>query len=292
MPFFSVVIPTYNCEKFIAICCMSVLEQVCQDFEIIIQDGLSTDGTLNEIDKLKRQYPSVSWSIASEKDTGIYDAMNKGIIRSSGTWLLFLGADDRLYDQYVFESARVSLQESAAKMVYGNVKLVGGSVWATDSDVYDGPFSIAKLFKKNICHQAIFYKRIVFNELGYFNTRFDICADWDFNFRCFAKTGIAYTDLIISFFAGGGLSNTGVDKFREESIFILKDYYKISYFNRLFKTYSWVFLHHSITSIRQWRLLKSLHYLLLSFYHASDKILLVKIVLRKMFGKQQPGLLT
>ena len=140
MPFFSIIIPTFNSEKDIGRCCASIVHQTCRDFEIIIQDGLSRDGTLKRIKNIIEQNPAVPIRVFSEEDKGIYDAMNKAIIRSSGTWLLFLGSDDALYDNQVLADMFTQLQHARAAMVYGNVQLSGDMSWGKSGMLYDGPF--------------------------------------------------------------------------------------------------------------------------------------------------------
>ena len=96
--FVSVVISTYNAEKNLQRAIDSVLSQECSDdIELLIVDGCSTDNT---IDILKENSDRISWWI-SEEDNGIYDAWNKALLHAKGNWIIFLGADDVLYDKDV-----------------------------------------------------------------------------------------------------------------------------------------------------------------------------------------------
>lgn len=206
MPLFSIVIPTFNSSRYITQCLDSIRKQLDKDFEIIIKDGMSSDGTQEIILKYKSSFPEIDIKFSSEPDLGIYDAMNKGIDQSSGEWLLFLGSDDSLYSDFVLQNIALQIQNAKSPVIYGNVIISGHAGWAIDGIVYDGYFDLEKILQKNICHQAIFYNRTVFKELGNFNIRYNVCADFDFNLRCFAKHRFSYIDLIVTKFNGGGTS--------------------------------------------------------------------------------------
>lgn len=199
-PFFSIVVPTFNSAKTLAICIDSILCQTFRNVEIIIVDGLSTDETLNII----KSYQSAFIKWISEKDGGIYDAMNKGITMANGEWLYFLGSDDRIHDKHVLENI-YKLDKGKAYVVYGNAKIIGDTAWSKDGEIYDGEFTLDKLLRKNICHQAIFYSRIfISNSSTLYNTKYTLLADWDFNLKLWAIRSFLYTNLVIVDFYGGG----------------------------------------------------------------------------------------
>jgi len=146
----------------------------------------------------------------SEPDEGIYDAMNKGIRLTSGEFLYFLGAGDRLLPG-VLEAVAAEIRKlqrhgktSRPTLLYGNVD------WSWYSRPYDGRFNRFKLLRRNICHQAIFYQRSVFERLGFYNTKYRLLADWEFNIRCFKDRGVhkRYIPLRIADFEAGGKSTT------------------------------------------------------------------------------------
>lgn len=201
--FFSIIIPTFNSEKTLKSCLNSIVEQTFNNYEIILIDGLSKDSTINIIKAYLLKYPNIRW--VSEADHGIYDAMNKGIKIATGEWIYFLGSDDRFHDNYVLQEV-YSLNKSGFDVVYGNAMIVGDTSWAKDGDLYDGEFDLQKLFKKNICHQAIFYSSACFSGKIFFNQNYKLCSDWDFNLRCWANKPFLYINLIIVDFYGGGES--------------------------------------------------------------------------------------
>jgi glycosyltransferase involved in cell wall biosynthesis len=208
-PLISVITPTFNSGAKIAATVASVLAQRKELYEFLVIDGGSTDDSLAH---LRAQGPALRY--LSEPDEGIYDAMNKGIRLASGKFLYFLGAGDRLLPD-VLEAVAAEIrklpshrQTSRPTLIYGNV----------DSShfrrPYDGRFDRFKLFRRNICHQAIFYQRSVFERLGFYNTKYRLLADWEFNIRCFNDRGIRkrYIPLRIADYEGGGESITTPDR--------------------------------------------------------------------------------
>lgn len=204
MPKISIIIPTYNSSLTITNCIESLLSQTFIDFEILIMDGISTDNTL----EIVKKYKDFRINIFSERDKGVYDAMNKAIDKASGDWLYFLGSDDWLYTNNILQDVYSFSEISNSHLIYGNAYLLG------KKRVYDGPFTRETLFtKQNICHQAIFYHKSVFSRLGKYNLEFVLYADWDFNLRCFSTPDliISYADLtVVNYNDETGLSNSAV----------------------------------------------------------------------------------
>ena len=212
MPFFSIIIPTYNSSTTLGPALKSVVHQSFDDFEICVIDGGSNDDTIEIIKESAASDNRIKW--ISEKDGGVYDAMNKGIAMAKGKWLYFLGSDDYLFDKDVLAKVFAFISGNPkADFIYGSV---------TSSylgEKYDGAFDQMKLTRQSICHQAIFYKRTVFDLLGNYKLKYKVNSDWEFNLRCFFehKINTQYIDLIIAYFSGGGLSNRVEDPvFSEE----------------------------------------------------------------------------
>ena len=213
-PLFSIIIPTYNSETVIRACLQSICKQTFLDYEIIIIDSLSKDATIDIVKEYVAAHSNIHY--LSEKDGGIYDAMNKGIRMSKGIWLYFIGADDLLYDNSILEKLVTATQSSKSKIIYGNVLVKGNAGWAADGEIYARRFSIKKIITQNICHQAIFYHREVFEKIGLYNERYRICADHDFNIRAAANFKFTYSDLIVAIFSGGGISTTPDYNFKND----------------------------------------------------------------------------
>jgi glycosyltransferase involved in cell wall biosynthesis len=207
MPKLSIIIPTFNSATTIQRCLLSIRLQTFTDYEIVIQDGASSDRTVDLIREFTKENPKVKLELKQEPDKGAYDAMNKGMCRANGKWLYFLGSDDELYDQDVLGKMLGSDPPADTDVLYGNVKMIGRVNAVADGTIYDGPFDLAKLLRKNICHQAIFYRASLLREVGSYNTKYAVLADWDLNMRCWAKGRFRYRHVTVARFYSGGISS-------------------------------------------------------------------------------------
>lgn len=203
-PNISIITVCFNAEKTIEATILSVINQKYSKHEFIIIDGKSPDATLNTVNR----YSEHINVIISEPDNGIYDAMNKGIKLAKGDWIYFLGADDQLFDSNILESVSTVLTSTKAAIVYGNVLKTPSQI------TYDGRFNAFKMIYKNICHQAIFYNKSVFDKMGLFDTKYSINADWEFNFKCLLSNQIKfqYIPFTIAYFNEEGASGNIEDK--------------------------------------------------------------------------------
>lgn len=274
-PFFSIVIVTLNSESTIRECLESIKNQSFQDYEVIVQDGISSDKTLEIIESCKLNGVSVK----SERDTGVYHAMNKALNRIHGKWVYFLGSDDMFYSSSTLAEVAAYLKNNQdLQILYGNVFIKNDTGWASANTIYDGFFSIPKLLLKNICHQAIFYKNSLFEDQGLaFNPDIKICADYEFNLTCFAKCKSAYVDLIIAVFNGGGISSKHIDDgFSELKPYLLFD----KYFKHLFSNEIAGSIMYSTASVKK-KALKNSNYTVVLKVWLFQAFFLLKRLLRK-----------
>lgn len=203
-PIISVIIVVYNAHTTIEASLKSVLSQSYEARELVIIDGASTDGTLDIIEKYKNKLGY----FVSEKDAGIYDAMNKAIQAAKGDWLYFLGSDDMLFDNEVLSKIFELSEIEQADFIYGDVKL------KSNNQLYGGSRTFASLIEKNINHQAIFYRKHIFGRVGNYNLKYKVLADYDLNLRIFENNSILknYLPITVCLFNDkGGASNITID---------------------------------------------------------------------------------
>ena len=228
MPFLSVIIPTYNCEERITDSLQSLAGQTFKDFEILILDGISTDKTICLVKAFFETHPDLQFSLISEKDNGIFHAMNKGAARAKGKWLYFIGSDDSLISNDIFTKVYSCLTKPGSPdFFYGNALI------KDTGEEYDGKFSFRHLLKANICHQSIFVTKELFDEFGPFDLRFNVHADWDFNVKVFqAKKNIQFTNMLIAAYGNQGYSSGQRDINFEQKLCLIKESYYRHFTNR------------------------------------------------------------
>lgn len=198
---FSIITVCYNASATIGETIASVLSQTYQELEYIVVDGKSNDGTV----EILQSVDDKRLTFISEKDSGIYNAMNKGLKIATGDYLIFLGADDTFYDKDVLKKVAGKLTGSV-DVVYGDVIL------KTRKKLYNGAFSRWTWGHRNICHQCIFYPKSVYCRYLY-NEKYRSVADWDYNLRLLID-GIKFTyirETICLFNDNGGLSSSSKD---------------------------------------------------------------------------------
>jgi glycosyltransferase involved in cell wall biosynthesis len=185
------------------------LNQGRDNLEHLIIDGNSSDGTQELVRSLEHL------KLISEPDEGIYDALNKGIAAATGEWIYFLGADDYFVDERVL-SDLWPIFDNDYDVVYGDV------MNSRTGKRYDGAFDTTKIRRKNISHQAIFFRRRVFEQVGLFNTAYKSYADWDHNMRWLLDCSIRkkYVDRVIAVYDGSGFSFAHPDvAFRRDRLY-------------------------------------------------------------------------
>jgi glycosyltransferase involved in cell wall biosynthesis len=200
---FTIIIATYNAQDHIENTIKSVINQDYKNFELVIVDGGSTDGTLEIINN----FSSLISHMISEKDKGIYDAWNKGVKMSSKEWILFLGSGDTLtpgslnrYSDYLgneikklqFVSSRINLVNSD-----GRITRVVGKAWHWN------------YFRKYMCtsHVAALHNRSLYKEYGYYDSNLRIVGDYELLLRAKEKLSTGFVDSVQANMLVGGVSN-------------------------------------------------------------------------------------
>ena len=222
----SIIIPTFNSAKTLAVCLQSLAKQTFRDFEVLIIDGVSIDDTVAIANNFLSGIPHLT--ILSEPDKGIYDAMNKGIGLSKGEWLYFLGSDDSLFDEKVLEYILNFFEADFLNndIVFGDVIF---KEWLRASKNHVD-FTKFDFNKCNLNHQSMFYRSSVFETAGLYDLSYTVFSDWHFNMKCalFFKLKFKYINAIVANYSIAGASNTISDDFLE-----VKDDLYIHYINQL-----------------------------------------------------------
>ena len=197
----SIITVCYNSEKTIEDTIRSVLSQTYQNYEYLIIDGASKDSTLEIIGKYMDD-PRIR--LVSEKDKGIYDAMNKGISLASGDVIATINSDDVLYDENVFQTV-VDHFDDETDIIYANVLYCDEKLEKTIRNYLSGE-------KNSVAwcpaHPSMYVRREVFKKLGNYDISFRICADYDFMVRCNTNdVRYRYVDQYFVKMRYGGASN-------------------------------------------------------------------------------------
>ena len=225
-PVLTIVIATFNAGVFIKDCLKSITENVLEPYELLIIDGKSKDNTLEIIN----DFPNITPRIVSEKDKGIYDAMNKGASLATGKWVLFLGADDRILPTF---KNIISELHNENTIYYGNC--INGE------NHFNGEFSSYKIAKMNLCHQSIFYPVQVLKKYKY-SLKYTVFSDYLLNIQCWGDSNFkkVYKNVNVAYYHMEGFSSITSDPlFKKDKPSLIKKhlgyYIYIRYMFRKFK---------------------------------------------------------
>jgi putative colanic acid biosynthesis glycosyltransferase len=201
-PAFSLVVPTFNAAGTLAKALKSIIAQSDTDYEILVIDGGSDDGTS---DTLSPFLPHIRYFI-SERDNGIYDAMNKGVQAARGDWVYLMGADDALAHDHVLEDIKkVILINPSAEIIYGQVQQVDIQ-HPLVPEVHRSAFGRGLLWKNTLHSQSCFYKRSLLLQHP-FNIHYKILADYDLHLALWMrKTSATSVDTTVAVCSARGIS--------------------------------------------------------------------------------------
>jgi glycosyltransferase involved in cell wall biosynthesis len=202
-PFFSVVTASLNNGFTIATALESVKNQTCRGVEHIVIDGGSTDETLEILKRYETKY-RLRW--ISEPDRGLADAMNKGVHAARGHYVIFIHTDDALIEPGILEWIYKQLETQKYDICCFPIlfKCPDGNVSRAAPIRMRGWHR----FRNTIRHQGCFVHRRLHEQIGYFNTTYAICMDYDFFYRALqAGASIRYFDRTVSVMGGKGVSS-------------------------------------------------------------------------------------
>lgn len=216
----SIITITYNNLPGLQRTIASVRRQTFSNYEQIVIDGASTDGTPDYLKSANVRY-------VSEPDKGIYDAQNKGIALAMGDYCFFLNAGDTFCSPTVLERMFHDLPSPQPDILYGNelVTDANGKVVEVARGIPNPSF--VDLYSSCMKHQATFIHRCLFRQYGDYDTSLRICADFDWFFRVIAfhdEISLLYRDTDISYFENTGLSYHAPDLCSKERQIVLDRY--------------------------------------------------------------------
>lgn len=204
----SIITIVYNNVNTIASCIESVQNQNYKNIEHIVIDGKSTDGTIEVIKSFENDIDV----FISEKDNGLYDALNKGIKKATGDVIGILHSDDMFYSSDTLSNVVSCMQKNNADLLYGNGLYVERNKTSNVKRIYS-----SKSFKRSYLkygwiplHTTIYVKSDIFDKYGEYDEQFSIASDYDISLRWFLNKSIkkVFLDEFLVKMRLGGKSTT------------------------------------------------------------------------------------
>ncbi|MDY0116726.1 MAG: glycosyltransferase [Sulfurimonadaceae bacterium] len=238
LPKITIITVTHNAEEFIEPTIQSVIEQNYKNLEYIIVDGKSTDNTLN----ILNAYTNNIDILVSEKDFGIYDAMNKGITRASGEWVMLLNAGDLLIDKDTIASL--------VKKLDTEIDILYGDIWIVDKGITNKQYAKAgglnSIWSFPPCwHQGMLI-RASYHKENMYDLRYKSASDYNFMIESYVnKAKFKYVNEVFCYYLRGGVSTVQQLNNRLEAVAIIskhipfiEDIQNNFFFNDMIKIYN------------------------------------------------------
>lgn len=215
----SIITATYNSSDYIKSSLSTVTNQNYNIFEHLVIDGKSNDNTLSIVNKFSKNHHQLK--IFSEKDKGIYDALNKGINLASGDIIGFVHSDDFLASNYIINDIVSFMKSESLDGVYGDLQYVNKINSKKIIRNWKGCDFRPSLLKQGWmpAHPTLFLKKEVYEKHGLFDLSYKISADYDFMLRIFKDTELkfGYLPKVITKMRVGGASNRSLKNIIEKS---------------------------------------------------------------------------
>lgn len=225
---FTIITINYNNASGLQKTMESVLAQTSRDFEYVIVDGASSDGSLQVItEKFQKMEEvgtnSISVRWISEPDSGIYNAMNKGIRMASGAYLQFLNSGDWLVNDRVVEDMLKALTDRCDILVGDkiSVRMDGKIRLERNNPVVSG----LTFYRSTIHHTSAYIRRSLFDKYGLYDETLKIVSDWKWYLTIAGlnKAEVVFTNIYVSYFDISGISNTNRDLDKTERRKVLEE---------------------------------------------------------------------
>lgn len=235
---FSIIICSNNSAKTIGSTLESIAIQSFRDYEVIVIDNNSSDNTLSIINEFKDRIEKIR--IISEADTGIYNAINKGILNSKGKVIAILHSDNYFSSKSILEIVYEELKFDNDIVTYGNILIVDSGnrikrVWKSST------FNIRKLYLGwTPPHPSLFVSSKIYSSIGGYREDLRISSDYDFILKLFKNRSLKFKHIDVAMInmLSGGVSNSGVKnhlKKWQEDLKVLRDHNMPTYITLLLK---------------------------------------------------------
>lgn len=225
LPKISIVTPVYNCGELVRTCIESVLAQNYPNFEHIIVDGASTDGTVEVI----KEYPHIKW--ISEPDEGEAEALNKALRMVSGDFIGWLNADDSYLDGTLKKVIQKLQHEPECHLIYGKTLFVDEEGIPTNWVIPYAPLDVVSLtrwYRLNLFQPSMFFSTKLLHDVGFYREDLEYGVDYEYWFRIAAKGyKFHYIDHVLSkamIYRSGGKTGTPYNVKVEEWLEICGEY--------------------------------------------------------------------
>ena len=221
MPKISIITINYNNLEGLKKTVSSVINQTWKGFEFIIIDGGSNDGSFKYIKDNENFFDY--W--VSEEDRGVYHAMNKGIKKAKGKYLIFLNSGDHFYNKKVLEKHHAELYEK--DIIYFNLQVIDeDKVFVKE---YPKVLSFSYFVEDTLPHPATFIKKELFDRFGLYDENLKIVSDWNWFMNVICKNNVSYkkVNATLSIFYLGGLSSNSDSRsiiFNEKQTILKSEY--------------------------------------------------------------------
>lgn len=212
MPRLSIIIATWQAASTLERCLKSILEQDFKDWELLIADGNSTDGT---IDLIRKNEPHIAWW-QSKDDGGIYDAWNQALLQARGEFVCFLGADDAWSDSGSLNRLFEAMQGRDYDLITSRGLFADSS--SGKSFLFGSAWDYRRIGRRMVvCHPGLLHRRSLFLTYGLFDTRYRIAGDLDFLLRLPKNMKTLHVDANSVIVEAAGISRRNVlDRLREQ----------------------------------------------------------------------------
>ncbi len=264
---YSIITINYNNKEGLEKTIKSIISQTFKNYEYIVIDGGSTDGSVDIINKYKEHIDY--WM--SEEDKGIYNAMNKGIMKAHGKYLNFMNSGDRFHNSNTLQYVDYEITED---------DIVTGSFYDHENSVihkiYSMDVTLLTLLKETFNHQSTFYKRELFENRLY-DENLNILSDTKFNMQSiiFDNCSVKILDLIIADYDFNGISGQNKDLVEREWQKVLHELYP----QRILKDYEKMYTEYEMPIIKLLPQIKKYYRL----QHILYRLILFVLKLRSIF---------